>query len=96
MITKPAPKAAQTTVLSLSSTQRLALAIHLPFIALAMSNTRIHHALPAPVVHAGFSVSQSKSTVLAGVRDAYWSEEEDVSRQRFSIFVLADVHLYAG
>jgi hypothetical protein len=44
-----------------------------------MANTRAHHALPAPVVHAGFSVSQSKSTVLAGVRDAYWSEEEDVS-----------------
>ncbi|KAJ6500570.1 hypothetical protein C8R45DRAFT_819975 [Mycena sanguinolenta] len=34
------------------------------------------HPLPAPVVHAGFSVSQSKSTVLAGVQDAYWSDDE--------------------
>ncbi|KAF9265773.1 hypothetical protein L218DRAFT_923105 [Marasmius fiardii PR-910] len=41
-----------------------------------MSTTRIHHALPAPVVHAGFSVHQSKSHVLAGVQDAYWSDDE--------------------
>ncbi|KAF8894490.1 hypothetical protein BD779DRAFT_841963 [Infundibulicybe gibba] len=41
-----------------------------------MSSTRLHHSLPAPVVHAGFSVSQSKSHVLAGVQDAYWSDEE--------------------
>ncbi|KAJ7221729.1 hypothetical protein GGX14DRAFT_430855 [Mycena pura] len=34
------------------------------------------HPLPAPVVHAGFSASQSKSTVLAGVQDAYWSDDE--------------------
>ncbi|CAK5279336.1 unnamed protein product [Mycena citricolor] len=34
------------------------------------------HPLPAPVVHAGFSVPQSKSTVLAGVQDAYWSDDE--------------------
>ncbi|KAJ7184325.1 hypothetical protein C8R46DRAFT_1158677 [Mycena filopes] len=38
--------------------------------------SRTHHPLPAPVVHAGFSVSQSKSTVLAGVQDAYWSDDE--------------------
>lgn len=46
-----------------------------------MSSTRLHpHAsLPAPVVHAGFSVSQSKSHVLAGVQDAYWSDDEAVS-----------------
>lgn len=37
-----------------------------------------HHALPAPVVHAGFSVPQSKSHVLAGVQDAYWNDEEAV------------------
>ncbi|KAJ8093061.1 transcriptional repressor general negative regulator of transcription subunit 4 [Marasmius tenuissimus] len=41
-----------------------------------MSTTRIHHALPAPVVHQGFSVHQSKSHVLAGVQDAYWSDDE--------------------
>ncbi|KAJ7063520.1 hypothetical protein C8F01DRAFT_1209783 [Mycena amicta] len=38
--------------------------------------SRIVHPLPAPVVHAGFSVPQSKSTVLAGVQDAYWSDDE--------------------
>ncbi|KAJ7684585.1 hypothetical protein DFH06DRAFT_1156041 [Mycena polygramma] len=38
--------------------------------------SRPHPSLPAPVVHAGFSVSQSKSTVLAGVQDAYWSDDE--------------------
>ncbi|TFK42706.1 hypothetical protein BDQ12DRAFT_676664 [Crucibulum laeve] len=43
-----------------------------------MSTTRLHphHSLPAPVVHAGFSVPQSKSNVLAGVQDAYWSDDE--------------------
>lgn len=45
-----------------------------------MSSTRLHphHSLPAPVVHAAFSVSQSKSHVLAGVQDAYWSDDEAV------------------
>ncbi|KAF7323197.1 Transcriptional repressor [Mycena chlorophos] len=38
--------------------------------------SRLVHPLPAPVVHAGFSVPQSKSTVLAGVQDAYWSDDE--------------------
>ncbi|KAK0210218.1 hypothetical protein DFS33DRAFT_1291485 [Desarmillaria ectypa] len=43
-----------------------------------MSATRVHshHVLPAPVVHQGFSISQSKSHVLAGVQDAYWNDEE--------------------
>ncbi|KAG6814288.1 hypothetical protein H0H92_013413 [Tricholoma furcatifolium] len=43
-----------------------------------MATTRLHphHSLPAPVVHAGFSVPQSKSHVLAGVQDAYWSDDE--------------------
>ncbi|KAF5372996.1 hypothetical protein D9758_001595 [Tetrapyrgos nigripes] len=41
-----------------------------------MTTTRLHHALPAPVVHAGFSVPQSKNHVLAGVQDAYWSDDE--------------------
>lgn len=46
-----------------------------------MTTTRLHphHSLPAPVVHAGFSISQSKSHVLAGVQDAYWSDDEAVS-----------------
>lgn len=49
--------------------------------SLAMSTSRLHHhpSLPAPVVHAGFSLSQSKSHVLAGVQDAYWSDDEAVS-----------------
>ncbi|KAF9001884.1 hypothetical protein BDQ17DRAFT_1306740 [Cyathus striatus] len=36
-----------------------------------------HPSLPAPVVHAGFSIPQSKSHVLAGLQDAYWSDEEE-------------------
>ncbi|KAG6854593.1 hypothetical protein C0991_004195 [Blastosporella zonata] len=43
---------------------------------MATSRLHSHHSLPAPVVHAGFSVSQSKSHVLAGVQDAYWSDDE--------------------
>jgi len=50
-----------------------------------MSAPRLHPSLPAPVVHAGFSVSQSKSHVLAGVQDAYWSDDEAVSLQPVSI-----------
>ncbi|KAH7927074.1 hypothetical protein BV22DRAFT_306086 [Leucogyrophana mollusca] len=43
-----------------------------------MSTARIHNhpSLPAPVVHAGFSAHQSKSHVLAGVQDAYWSDDD--------------------
>ncbi|KAF9244240.1 hypothetical protein BU15DRAFT_86156 [Melanogaster broomeanus] len=43
-----------------------------------MSSTRFHGhpSLPAPVVHAGFSAHQSKSHVLAGVQDAYWSDDD--------------------
>lgn len=43
-----------------------------------MSTTRLHHhpSLPAPVIHAGFSAHQSKSHVLAGVQDAYWSDDD--------------------
>jgi len=50
-----------------------------------MSTTRIypHHSLPAPVVHATFSISQSKSHVLAGVQDAYWSDDEAVRIQDY-------------
>ncbi|KZS98911.1 hypothetical protein SISNIDRAFT_447740 [Sistotremastrum niveocremeum HHB9708] len=36
-----------------------------------------HHSLPAPVVHESFVTSHSKSHVLAGVQDAYWSDEEN-------------------
>lgn len=50
----------------------------------AMSSTRLlgHPSLPAPVVHAGFSAHQSKSHVLAGVQDAYWSDDDAVSHSR--------------
>ncbi|EGN96191.1 hypothetical protein SERLA73DRAFT_125032 [Serpula lacrymans var. lacrymans S7.3] len=43
-----------------------------------MSTTRSHGhpSLPAPVIHAGFSTPQSKSHVLAGVQDAYWSDDD--------------------
>ncbi|KAF8120954.1 hypothetical protein EV363DRAFT_1438082 [Boletus edulis] len=43
-----------------------------------MSSTRLlgHPSLPAPVVYAGFSAHQSKSHVLAGVQDAYWSDDD--------------------
>ncbi|THH21104.1 hypothetical protein EW146_g400 [Bondarzewia mesenterica] len=44
-----------------------------------MSSVKIHPhpSLPAPVVHASVSL-QSKSHVLTGVQDAYWSDEEEV------------------
>ncbi|KAI6110132.1 hypothetical protein F5141DRAFT_1064176 [Pisolithus sp. B1] len=35
-----------------------------------------HPSLPAPTMHAGFSAHQSKSHVLAGVQDAYWSDDD--------------------
>ncbi|KAH8833906.1 hypothetical protein DL96DRAFT_1521515 [Flagelloscypha sp. PMI_526] len=43
-----------------------------------MSSSKLtgHPSLPAPVVHIGFTVPQSKSHVLAGVQDAYWSDDE--------------------
>jgi hypothetical protein len=49
-----------------------------------MSSTRLlgHPSLPAPVVHAGFSAHQSKSHVLAGVQDAYWSDDDAVSHSQ--------------
>lgn len=45
---------------------------------MAATRTQPHNSLPAPVVHSGFPVSQSKSHVLAGVQDAYWSDDETV------------------
>ena len=51
--------------------------------SMASSRLHSHHTLPAPVIHAGFSVSQSKSHVLAGVQDAYWSDDEAVSTMLF-------------
>ena len=54
-----------------------------------MSTTRLlaHPSLPAPVVHAGFSAHQSKSHVLAGVQDAYWSDDDAVSHPHASLGV---------
>ncbi|KAI0692994.1 hypothetical protein C8T65DRAFT_586147 [Cerioporus squamosus] len=45
--------------------------------AFAMA-TRIHtnSPLPAPAMHATHALPQSKSHVLAGVQDAYWSDDE--------------------
>ena len=42
--------------------------------------TRIHtnSPLPAPAMHATHALPQSKSHVLAGVQDAYWSDDEAV------------------
>ena len=55
-----------------------------------MSSIRLHPSLPAPVVHAGASL-QAKSSVLTGVQDAYWSEEE-VRRLFFSVRVNALIY----
>ncbi|KAI0261054.1 hypothetical protein BC834DRAFT_494224 [Gloeopeniophorella convolvens] len=41
-----------------------------------MSSLKLHPSLPAPVVHVGASL-QAKSSVLTGVQDAYWSDEEE-------------------
>ncbi|KAI6007838.1 hypothetical protein EDC04DRAFT_2780999 [Pisolithus marmoratus] len=43
-----------------------------------MSTAKLHGhlSLPAPAMHAGFSAHQSKSHVLAGVQDAYWSDDD--------------------
>ncbi|TFY75620.1 hypothetical protein EWM64_g8393 [Hericium alpestre] len=43
-----------------------------------MSATKLHPSLPAPVVHASVAL-QSKSSVLTGVQDAYWSDEEEAA-----------------
>ncbi|KAI0279819.1 hypothetical protein BGY98DRAFT_966813 [Russula aff. rugulosa BPL654] len=41
-----------------------------------MSSVKHHSSLPASVAHAGASL-QAKSSVLTGVQDAYWSDEEE-------------------
>ena len=38
-----------------------------------------HSPLPAPALHSSLVSNQSKSHVLAGVQDAYWSDDEAVS-----------------
>jgi hypothetical protein len=48
-----------------------------------MSSLRLHPSLPAPVVSSGASL-QAKSSVLTGVQDAYWSDEE--VRRLFFLF----------
>lgn len=42
------------------------------------SRIHTHSPLPAPALHASTAVVQSKSHVLAGVQDAYWSDDEAV------------------
>ncbi|KAG6891324.1 hypothetical protein C0992_008778 [Termitomyces sp. T32_za158] len=59
---------------------------------MATSRLHPHHSLPAPVVHAGFSVSQSKSHVLAGVQDAYWSDDEAVRNPQPIQIIFAKVN----
>lgn len=59
---------------------------------ITMSSSR-PHPLPAPVVHAGFAVSQSKSYVLAGVQDAYWSDDEAVGNPSIEIYSFFLPHL---
>ncbi len=49
----------------------------------------MHPSLPAPVVHYSYlSHSHSKSSVLAGVQDAYWSDDEAVRSlsARFNLY----------
>jgi hypothetical protein len=48
-----------------------------------MSSLKLHSSLHTPVVHAGASL-QAKSSVLTGVQDAYWSDEEVRSLCLFS------------
>jgi hypothetical protein len=55
------------------------------FCSNTMSRLHVHASLPAPAVHTGFSVTQSKSHVLAGVQDAYWSDDEAVG---FVVYLL--------
>jgi hypothetical protein len=43
--------------------------------AFTMSSVKLHSSLPSSVAHAGASL-QAKSSVLTGVQDAYWSDEE--------------------
>jgi hypothetical protein len=43
--------------------------------AFTMSSVKLHSSLPASAAHAGASL-QAKSSVLTGVQDAYWSDEE--------------------
>lgn len=42
------------------------------------SRVHTHSPLPAPALHASTAAVQSKSHVLAGVQDAYWSDDEAV------------------
>ena len=45
-----------------------------------MCRQKLHPSLPSPVVHNSYiTTSYSKSSVLAGVQDAYWSDDEGVS-----------------
>ena len=51
---------------------------HICFQLSLMSSLKLHPSLPAPVVHASVAM-QTKSQVLTGVQDAYWSDEEVLS-----------------
>jgi hypothetical protein len=53
-----------------------------------MSSVKLHPSLPAPVVSAGVNL-QAKSSVLTGVQDAYWSDEEVRRLFFFSVCIYA-------
>ena len=61
--------------------------------------TRIHtnSPLPAPAMHATHGLQQSKSHVLAGVQDAYWSDDEAVraTEEACAFELLANMCTYA-
>ena len=59
--------------------------------------TRIHtnSPLPAPAMHATHVLPQSKSHVLAGVQDAYWSDDEAVRASPSAFFLCMCISLPA-
>jgi len=58
-------------------------------ISCPMSSVKLHSSIPTSVGHAGGTL-QAKSSVLTGVQDAYWSDEEvrsllEISGSRLSV-----------
>lgn len=53
-----------------------------------MSSLKHHPSLPAPVFSAGANL-KAKSSVLTGVQDAYWSDEEVKPLFFFSVYIYA-------
>ena len=79
-------KRSQHLVVAVSCPSSL-LHLHLQFSAVTsaaftMSSLKLHPSLPTSVTHVGASL-QAKSSVLTGVQDAYWSDEEVRSKNTF-------------